>query len=205
MIIKTIPTGAYEANTYVVMDEDSKEGIIIDNFGEFQKIDKVIKELSMIPKAILLTHGHFDHVSGVNKLKEEYKIPVYINENDWNMIDKKADIFGEMEKPEFFVKEGDEITLGNKIIKVIETPGHTPGGVCFLIEDHLFTGDTLFKQSIGRTDFVGGDSKLLLESVNNKLAKLDDNIKVYPGHGMSSTIGFEKVANPYIAGVGYVY
>lgn len=205
MIIKTIPTGAYEANTYVVMDEDSKEAVIIDNFGEFHKIDKVIKEFSMIPKAILLTHGHFDHVSGIDKLKEEYKIPVYINENDWKMIDKKADIFGEMEKPEFFVKEGEEITLGNKTIKVIETPGHTPGGVCFLVEDHLFTGDTLFKQSIGRTDFVGGDSKLLLESVNNKLAKLDDNIKVYPGHGMSSTIGFEKVANPYIAGVGYVY
>lgn len=205
MIIKTIPTGAYEANTYVVMDEDSKEAVIIDNFGEFHKIDKVIKEFSMIPKAILLTHGHFDHVSGIDKLKEEYKIPVYINENDWKMIDKKADIFGEMEKPEFFVKEGEEITLGNKTIKVIETPGHTPGGVCFLVEDYLFTGDTLFKQSIGRTDFVGGDSKLLLESVNNKLAKLDDNIKVYPGHGMSSTIGFEKVANPYIAGVGYVY
>lgn len=205
MIIKTIPTGAYQSNTYLVMDEATKEGVIIDNFGETTKIISAINDMAMSPKAILLTHGHFDHVSGVDTLKSNYNIPVYIHGNDWAMIEKAADIFGEMGKPDFILKENDEIKLGNKIIKVIETPGHTPGGVCFLIDGHLFTGDTLFKQSIGRTDFVGGDSALLLSSINNKLSKLDEKTKIYPGHGESSTIGFEKMSNPYMAGADYVY
>lgn len=205
MIIKAIAIGAYESNTYLVMDENTKDGFIVDNGGEANKVIEAINKMGMNPKAILLTHGHFDHVSGVDDLRDLLKIPVYIHKNDWDMIENRVEIFGEMRKPEYFIDESSKIAIENKIINVIETPGHTPGGVCFLVDGHLITGDTLFKGTVGRSDFKGGDGAVLISSVKNKLAVLDDEIKVYPGHGPSSTIGFEKMTNPYMAGADYVY
>ena len=155
---------------------------------------------------ILLTHGHFDHVGAVQKLAEKYKIPFYIDKKDEDMIERNVDVFGKLPKAGGYLKDGDMLKFSdNYEIKCLETPGHTPGGVCFLIDNCLFTGDTLFRESIGRSDFEGGNHATLLKSINDKLVPLGDDIAVYPGHGPSSTIKHERQRNPFLAGDFYVY
>ena len=113
-------------------------------------------------------------------------------------MEKDNSVFGTLPKASGYLKEGDVVKLGSREIKVIETPGHTKGGLCFLIDGKLFTGDTLFQGSIGRTDFIGGDMKEIISSIKNKLLPLGDDVEVYPGHGPSSSIKFEKMRNPYL-------
>ena len=206
MLIKAIPVGMYQENSYVVMDEETKDCIIIDPGEEAFKIESVIDSLLAKPKMILLTHGHFDHVGAVKALSEKYKIPFYINKKDEEMMEKKVDVFGSLKKADGYLKEGDILDFSkNYKIKCLETPGHTPGGLCFLIDNCLFTGDTLFRESIGRSDFVGGNLQDLLKSIKEKILPLGDFIAVYPGHGMSTTIKHEKERNPFLAGDFYVY
>jgi len=198
MIIKTILAGMYEENCYLVMNEDTKELAIIDPGGQPNLIEEEIKKLNGIPKFILLTHGHMDHVDGVIELVNKLNIPFYINEIEEEFMGNDEDVFGTLPKASGYLKEGDTLTLGEDIIKVIETPGHTPGGVCFLISDKLFTGDTLFQGSIGRSDFPGGNGIQLIQNIQDKLIPLGDDIEVYAGHGDASTIGYEKRMNPYL-------
>lgn len=115
-----------------------------------------------------------------------------------NTCQKTDFVYGSLSKADGYLKEGDTVSLGNHTIKVIETPGHTKGGLCFLVDDLLFTGDTLFQGSVGRTDFIGGDMGEIINSINSKLLPLGDEVKVFPGHGPTSTIGFEKKRNPYL-------
>lgn len=198
MIIKTILAGMYEENCYLVMNEDTKELAIIDPGGQPNLIEEEIKKLNGIPKFILLTHGHMDHVDGVIELVNKLNIPFYINEIEEEFMQNDEYVFGTLPKASGYLKEGDTLTLGEDVIKVIETPGHTPGGVCFLISDKLFTGDTLFRGSIGRSDFPGGNGIQLIQNINDKLVPLGDDIEVYAGHGDPSTIGYEKRMNPYL-------
>lgn len=198
MIIKTILAGMYEENCYLVMNEDTKELAIIDPGGQPNLIEEEIKKLNGIPKFILLTHGHMDHVDGVIELVNKLNIPFYINEIEEEFMENDEYVFGTLPKASGYLKEGDTLTLGEDVIKVIETPGHTPGGVCFLISDKLFTGDTLFQGSIGRSDFPGGNGIQLIQNINDKLVPLGDDIEVYAGHGDPSTIGYEKRMNPYL-------
>lgn len=198
MIIKTIPAGVYEANCYLLVDEDTKECGIIDPGGDAKKIEAIIKSLNANPKYIILTHGHFDHVGGVIELMDVYNIPYYISETDEKYMEKDNSVFGTLPKASSYLKDGDTIELGNNVIKVIATPGHTKGGVCFLVNDKLFTGDTLFQGSVGRSDFIGGDGRELVNSIKTKLLPLGDEIEVYPGHGDASTIGYEKRRNPFL-------
>ncbi len=198
MIIKTIPAGMYEANCYLVIDENTKECGIIDPGGDAERLKSIIDSLNVDVKYILLTHGHMDHVGGVVELSEVFKIPFYINKIDEEYMEKDNFVFGTLPKASGYLQEGDTIKLGNKEFKVIETPGHTKGGLCFFIEDKLFTGDTLFQASIGRTDFAGGNFEEIIKSIKEKLLILGDDIEVYPGHGPMSTIGYEKKRNSFL-------
>ena len=206
MILKSVPVGAYQENCSFLIDETTKEAVIFDPGAQEDLIFAIVERLDIKPKMILLTHGHFDHVGAVKAVKEKYNIPFYINKADEDMRKIDNQLFGEIPKPDGYLNDGDKFTFGNgKEIKVITTPGHTPGGVCFLCEDILITGDTLFNGSIGRTDFTGGDFKTLMSSIRNKVLPLGDNVKAFPGHGEQTTIGFERNNNPYILGDDYVY
>ena len=154
----------------------------------------------------MLTHGHFDHIGAVKYLREELNAPVAIHAEDADCLNDDSknlsfymgmDIGGQG-TADIMLKNGDKLYVGDITLKVIHTPGHSRGSVCFLSSRAVFTGDTLFHGSIGRSDFPGGDFKELINSINNKLMVLDDNCIIYPGHGPVSTIGREKVINPYI-------
>ena len=196
--LKTVPAGVYEANCYILVDSETKDCAIIDAGGDAGKISAAVESMQGNPKYLLLTHGHFDHVGGVKEICSKYDIPFYISKTDEEYMEKDNSVFGTLPKASGYLKEGDVVKLGSREIKVIETPGHTKGGLCCLIDGKLFTGDTLFQGSIGRTDFIGGDMKEIISSIKNKLLPLGDDVEVYPGHGPSSSIKFEKMRNPYL-------
>ena len=203
MIIKCFTTGQLENNMYLVIDEKTKKAVLIDASALIPEITEAVKAYGADVEYILLTHGHFDHIMGLTELKKALNAKAVICHDDLiisDNINEFTRLFGGLSESvppvyEKFVKDGDIVTVGDMQIKVIHTPGHTEGGVCYLIEDKLFSGDTLFRESVGRTDLFGGSFEKLLDSVKNKLFKLDDNITVYPGHGPVTTIGYEKKYN----------
>lgn len=203
MIIKTFVAGFLENNIYLILDERSKKGVLIDATECLPEIIEAAKGYDI--EYILLTHGHFDHILGLTDLKKALNAKAVINQNDLIISDNVNEFTRLFNQPDIvppvyekYIKDGDEINVGNLKIKVITTPGHTEGGVCYLIDDKLFSGDTLFRGSVGRTDLFGGNFKKLSDSVLNKLFKLDDKIKVYTGHGPETTIGYEKKYNEII-------
>ena len=191
------------ANTYVVSDENG-DAIIIDPSMDNDRIGDYIVKHSLTPKAILLTHGHFDHIRGVKRLVKRFSIPLYLHyeEKDFlidpylNCSDFEKEMVVDCEP--IVVTEGEELHLLNDTIKVIHTPFHTQGSVCyyFINNNLLFTGDTLFKMSIGRSDLPTGDSRLIKSSLS-KLKTLPKETKIYPGHGPNSTLGFELMLNNF--------
>lgn len=198
MNIKTIPVGIYNANCYLLIDQD--KCAIIDPGGDPEDIIKIIEDNNLIPQFILLTHGHIDHVGGVETIKDKYNIPFYISKKDEDLIKEAKYIFGNFGKyknADKYLVEEDIFELGNLKIKAIETPGHSPGGMSFLVNNVIFTGDTLFRESIGRSDFIGGNHNVLIDSIQSKIIVLDPDIYVLPGHGPQSTIGYEKDNNPF--------
>ena len=205
MIIKRFIAGRLENNIYLVADEKSGEAVLIDATQDLPEIQKAVKDLGVKVKYILLTHGHFDHILGLNSLKKSLNAPAVICIDDLvisDNINEFTRLFGLPDsvppKYDMYIKDGDEILLGSYKIKVIHTPGHTEGGVCYLVDGKLFSGDTLFRGSVGRTDLFGGNFGKLSDSIKNKLFKLDDKIEVFPGHGDMTTIGFEKKYNEII-------
>lgn len=205
MIIKQYIAGPIEANNYLVADEKSKEAVLIDCSETVEKLLSDVKELGVKVKYILLTHGHFDHVMGINDMKKKLGTKVLINAKDKSQVEMTKTIlstFGiNIEKnPEYdeFIDENTELKIGEIPIKIFETPGHTEGGMSYLIENKVFTGDTLFKQYVGRTDLPGGDFSKLENSIKNILYKLDDETEVFPGHGDMTTIGYEKKHNEIV-------
>ncbi len=201
MIIKRFIEPPIENNNYLIIDEESKEAVLIDCSAFDKKIYDTIKEYGADLKYILLTHGHFDHIGGIKPSSAK----VVMNKDDLDIL-KKANqylaMFGadEVTIPQIdvFIEDDDILKIGNKDIKVIQTPGHTQGGVCYLIENNLFSGDTIFKESVGRCDLEGGDFNQLVQSIKNKIFTLDDSILIYPGHGESSDIGWEKSHNHFL-------
>ncbi|KGM93132.1 MBL fold metallo-hydrolase [Clostridium botulinum] len=200
MKIKRIPAGMYGANCYVLIDEETMVGCIIDPGGDADRLVNIIDEFNIEVKFILLTHGHMDHVGGVEILREKYNVPVYINGKDKELMEKGTEVFGRIWSKTSEDKElndGEILKLGNLDIKCMETPGHTPGGMSFLVNNVVFTGDTLFRGSVGRCDLPGGNQSQLIESIKSKLMILDDEIVVLPGHEGESNIRFEKQYNPF--------
>lgn len=205
MIIKRFIAGRLENNIYLVADEKSGEAVLIDATQDLPEIQKAVKDLGVKVKYILLTHGHFDHIFGLNSLKKSLNAPAVICKDDLvisDNINEFTRLFGLPDsvppKYDMYIKDGDEILLGSYKIKVIHTPGHTEGGVCYLVDGKLFSGDTLFRGSVGRTDLFGGNFGKLSDSIKSKLFKLDDKTEVFPGHGDMTTIGFEKKYNEII-------
>ncbi|HEY8803799.1 MAG TPA: MBL fold metallo-hydrolase [Clostridium sp.] len=203
MEIKKVVTGVYESNCYIVMDKNTREAFVIDPGGNVDDIVSIIDNLGAKVKYILLTHGHLDHTTGVAELKAVTKAIVCINKKDDDLITAGVHLFGPLIHggADKLLKDGDKITISNLVITCIDTPGHTPGGMSFLINNCAFTGDTLFAGSIGRTDFAGGDFDTIINSIKSKLLCLDVDTIVYPGHGLYSTIGNEKLNNPFLTGL----
>ena len=195
MIIKAIPAGIYDANCYIVMDEKTKDAVVLDPGGDGEMLERAIKDMKANVKSILLTHGHMDHVGGVEYLSDKLNVPFYISKIDEEYMEKDNYVFGSIRNANGYLEDGNALSFGSLNIKVIATPGHTKGGLCFLIEDKLFT---LFQGSIGRTDFIGGSFPEIIDSIKTKLLPLGDEIEVYPGHGPKSSIGYEKGYNMYL-------
>lgn len=205
MNVKRFITGPIQVNTYLVYDENSKEAILIDVGGSVNEIAEYIKKNDLNVKAILNTHGHFDHVLGAKEIQDLLGLKFYVNEKDALFVENlpsQLALYG-MEpvlppRIDGYLGEGADFSIGAEKIRFIETPGHTPGGVCILIGDMLFSGDTLFLESVGRTDLPGGSFETLEKSVKEKLFTLPDEIKVYPGHDDATSIGHEKKYNMFL-------
>ena len=204
MQITKIPTGGYSANCWLLLDEESNAAAVIDPDAGTDLILAALSDAKATLSMILLTHGHFDHISAVDALRDATGAPVLIHAKDAPMLtdaaaNASAVFFGEGQTyraADGFLKGGDALHLGEKTIAVRHTPGHTPGSVCFVTGDALFTGDTLFCDSIGRTDLPGGSEKQMRESLR-RLRFMPGDYTVYPGHGEITTLERERVHNPY--------
>ena len=206
MNFSVIVTGVLEENCYIVYDE-SGVCVIVDPGEDSETIADHIAENDLDPKAILLTHGHFDHVLGVAELAAIYGgLPIYMHPADKPTLENNSyfcRFFGTLMPASFEttdVAEGSEIEVGSLRFEVIETPGHTPGGVCYLEREnkYMLSGDTLFAGAIGRTDHPGGDYDAIMKSILEKLVVLDGEIEVVPGHGPTSSIAEEGMTNPFL-------
>ncbi|MDP3880127.1 MAG: MBL fold metallo-hydrolase [Dehalococcoidales bacterium] len=207
MIIEKLEVGAYAANCYIVSDGTSREGIVIDPGAEAGRILRRVKDMGLNIKAIVLTHGHIDHVGAVQEVKEATGAEVAIHADDAGILQTSSPLSAmlgipvEMSAPpDRLLEDGDSLTAGKLLLSVIHTPGHTPGGICLLAEQSVFTGDTLFNSSIGRTDLGGGSYDQLIGAIQSKLMTLPDDTAVYPGHGPETTIEAERRLNPFLRG-----
>ena len=198
--------GSMGANCYLYACMESKKAVIIDPGADGKRIYRWVLEKGLKVDYILLTHGHVDHIGAVDELRELLgEVSVGIHAGDAGMLtDGKQNLssyFGPglvLKKADFLLQDGQEFSIGKEILKVISTPGHSPGGVCFLCSEGLFSGDTLFAGSIGRTDFPGGSMDQLLDGVKKKLLILPEETRVFPGHGEETSIGEEKRDNPFL-------
>jgi glyoxylase-like metal-dependent hydrolase (beta-lactamase superfamily II) len=198
--------GPLQVNCFILADEKTKETVVIDPGDDAADILKMIKDKDLKVKYIVNTHGHFDHIGANKAVKEATGADILIHEADAPVMAYAAhqsSAFGmkSVSSPpaDRFVKHGDVITAGEIALKVVHTPGHSPGGICLLEQGVAFTGDTLFAGSIGRTDLPpGGDLKTLLRAIKDNLLTLPDDTKVFPGHGPASTIGDERDENPFL-------
>lgn len=204
MIFKQFVVGALEVNCFVIADEETKEGLVVDPGDDADKILDYIKKNGIKLKYVVNTHCHFDHIGGNKKIVEETGALLMIHEADLPLLERgegSAALWGfrieASPTPAQFLKDGDTFKVGKILVEVIHTPGHSPGGICLKVGNKLLSGDTLFAGGIGRTDFPGGDGYTLIKSIKEKLFTLPEGTEVYPGHGPSTTIGNEKIYNPF--------
>ncbi len=197
--------GMCATNTYYVYDDETKRGLIVDPADSPDTIIAKADSLSMIPEAILITHGHFDHVLAMNKVREHYGIKVYAGLTEKQVLHDMAMNLtssfgmGQTFDADIYLKDGEEFEAAGYHIRAIEVPGHTIGGMCYYFDKQgvLFSGDTLFCESVGRSDFPGGSASALCRGIKDKLFILPEHTKVYPGHMDETTIGNEIKYNPF--------
>lgn len=203
--IEQMVLGMVSTNTWFLMNEENKELLIIDPADEAERIQRKISQMGGIPKAVLLTHGHFDHMMAADNLRETYNIPVYAYESEKALLENpRANLSGAWASPHVlcadqWVKEGEKLDLAGMHLQVFHTPGHTAGSCCYYLQEEavLFSGDTLFAGSVGRTDFPTSSTRDMRESLHRLLAELPEETRVCPGHNEETTIGYEKRYNPF--------
>jgi glyoxylase-like metal-dependent hydrolase (beta-lactamase superfamily II) len=210
MIHEILPVGMLQCNCSIFGDEQSREALVVDPGDEIERIQAALARHQLTVKAIVITHAHIDHIGGAAKLKQATGAPVYMNLNDEDlqkMLDIQASWLGMRTVPQVEIdtpaRDGDRITFGATEVSVLHTPGHTQGSISLYLpsERKLAAGDTLFRDSIGRTDLPGGDGRQILRSIHDKLLPLPDDTIVIPGHGPETTIGREKQSNPFLVGL----
>jgi glyoxylase-like metal-dependent hydrolase (beta-lactamase superfamily II) len=205
MLVKKFASRFLGTNTYVVACESSREAAVIDPGGKVAPVLEAVRAEGLTVKYVLNTHGHVDHIWRNAEVRAATGAPIHVHEADarqlarprwWlplvrgrRRLSPPADVL---------VRDGDALPLGLQTIEVIHTPGHTPGGVCFRVRKHLFTGDTLFAGGIGRVDMKGGDLRAILDSIRDRLLVLSDDLRVHPGHGPDTTIERERLYNPFL-------
>jgi len=210
MIHEILPVGMLRCNCSVFGDEQSREALVVDPGDQIDSVLGIVAKHGLTVKAIVITHAHIDHIGGAQKLKQATGAPVYMNLNDTElqkMMPVQAGWLGtatpEAVEIDVSAKDGDKLLVGATEVQVLHTPGHTPGsiGLWMPAEGKLVAGDTLFRDSIGRTDLPGGDGRQILRSIHDKLMPLPDETVVIPGHGGNTTIGREKEFNPFLQGL----
>ncbi|WP_128895803.1 MBL fold metallo-hydrolase [Longirhabdus pacifica] len=204
--IEKFTLGPLATNAYLLLHEAKRKAVVIDPGLNPAPLIKRLQNYEV--EAILLTHAHCDHIGGVDEIRKSKKCNVFLHpdESDWltNPMLNGSILFPQMggeiktDKAEQALLDGQQLNLLDEVIKVYHTPGHSPGSVSFLWNDHLFSGDVLFQQSVGRTDLPYGDMEQLLRSIHDCLFQLDDNTVVYPGHGEITSIGMERLNNPFV-------
>jgi len=205
MILEILTVGALETNCYILGDEKTKQAVVIDPGGDFEIIEDHLKKLKLKVQYIILTHGHVDHIGALGELKKATQAEILIHSKDSAMLyDPNQNIAffsGDKiiaTKADRLLEDRDIIKCGGIKLEVLHTPGHTPGGISLLTDKMIFTGDTLFCGSIGRTDFPSSSFQKLIKSIKDKLLSKDDDFIIYPGHGPPSTIGEERRDNPFL-------
>ncbi len=201
MKVESLRVGPIQTNCYILCDETAKVCAVIDPGDEGDRIAAAVEKTGCALQYVLLTHGHFDHFTGLAALLRHYDVPVYIQpkdameQDDGNQYSVRFPRLDDAHQR--WYGDGDELQLGNLTIRVMETPGHSQGSVCLVVGDVIFSGDTLFRSSCGRTDLPGGDYRAILESLG-RLGRLEGDYHVYPGHDRDSTLAEERRFNPYL-------
>jgi hydroxyacylglutathione hydrolase len=205
-IVACVTVGTFDENCYLYACPQTREAVIIDPGDEAQRILDTIQELHLIPKYIINTHGHVDHICAIDEVSETYPVPLAIHPADVALYSDEynARIYDRLpplvkRHPDLLLQEGNTISFGTLTLEVLHTPGHSPGSICLVSQPYcVFSGDTLFYRGIGRTDLPGGNYEQIEQSIRNKLYTLEDDLVVFPGHGQPTTIIEEKNENPFV-------
>ncbi len=205
MIIKTLVVGELETNCYILGDEETRQGMIIDPGGDSGLIEKAVQELGLGIKYIVLTHGHADHIGVLSELKKITRAQILIHQEDAEMLsepEKNLSAFSykliTAPKADKLLQDEDKIKIGEIELEVLHTPGHTPGSISLFTDRIIFSGDLIFCGSVGRTDLPGGSHKELLRSIEEKILVKEDDTVIYPGHGPATTVREERSNNPFL-------
>ena len=207
MLISTVVVSEFMTNCFIVADDSTHEAIVIDPGGEGHRIMQEIEKMDVHVKAVINTHAHVDHIGALKEIKNAYNPEIMLHNLELPILhtaSKMGRLFGvsieQPPEPDRFLCDGDQICCGDITLTVIETPGHSPGGISLVSSDgkYCFAGDTLFAGSIGRTDLPGGDYNTLIQSIKTRLIPLGDDVRVLPGHGPATTIGTERRYNPFL-------
>lgn len=209
MLLETFPVGLLQCNCSILACESTKEAVVIDPGEQPEKILEIVRHHNLRVTHLIHTHAHFDHIGATRTLKEKTGASIYLHKGDeelYYMMKVQGQLFGaEVDDPlkiDYFLEEGQVLTFGNEKTLTIHTPGHTPGSCCFQAKSEnkeiLFSGDTLFKRGVGRTDLWGVSHECMIQSIRTKLLTLSDDLLVVPGHGPKTTIGDERRSNPYL-------